>query len=186
MIVRMNARSEDAEGRRVAAEDWKEPEHALQRRLDRVLHERPEDEDSPEAEDDAGDRGQHVDEGGDGPAQAPGCKLCEIESDRDRERGGDHDRDRGGDHGVVNERGGPEPVGDRVPVVGRDEAEAELRDRGPGEVEDLVDDPPDYRYRDQRRESRQPLEERIPDPVPEPALCAQGSGTEGGDATCFH
>ncbi len=68
------------------AEDRDEAEGVVQERLDVRLDERGKDDDPPEAEDDARDRRQHLDQGPDHSTHAGGGKQTEEEPDRDRDR----------------------------------------------------------------------------------------------------
>src|SRR4029077_7816504 len=98
---------------------------------------------------------------------------------RDRERRREKDRDQRGDDGAVEEWGGAEALADRVPVVGGDEAEAEPRDRRPGEVDHLVGDPGDDGDGERRCEAGETSQQRIADAVGEVAPGPQNWVTEG-------
>ena len=89
MIVRIEpaVKSRPVDGG--AAEERDPAEHRVERRLDVVAHERAEDEDPPEPEHDARDRGEHLDERADHAADAARREQAEEERDRDRERAGD-------------------------------------------------------------------------------------------------
>ena len=86
-----------------------------------------------------------------------GRDLGEEERDRDRERHRERQRDQRRDDRPVDERERAVLVGDGIPGVRPDEAELELLDRGPGEVEDLVRDQAED-GRGRRRGDRDSLE----------------------------
>ena len=102
--------------------------------------ERAEHEDPPEAEHDARDRRQHLDQRADHAADRRRRELGQEQRDRDRERTGDQDGREGGDRGPVEEVERAELARDRVPVLVPDEREAERLDRGPGAGDHPVDD----------------------------------------------
>ena len=105
-----------------------------------VREEGAEHENSPEAENDARDRRQRLDERAEHTAHAARSELTQVERDRDRERRRDQQRDQRGDRRPVDERKRAELLVDGIPRRPGDEAEPEVGDRRAGQVEDLVDD----------------------------------------------
>src|SRR5262249_36022225 len=139
------ARRKQAARRRLRPEERKPSEAAVDRPTDVVLDDRAEDEDAPESEHDARDRGQHLDQRADDTPDGAGRELGEVEPDRDRDRSGDQQRaDRGverpPDEGQRSER----LLAD-VPGPAPDEREPELLHGGPRALDRLVDDDPDQR-----------------------------------------
>ena len=141
----------------------------MEPRLEMVREERAEHEDPPQAEDDARDGGERLDEGADDPPRAARRELAQVERDRDRERRRNHERDEGRDRCAVDERQRTEVLVHRVPGPRDDEVEPEPRERRVCEVEDLVDD------RDQRGDAgesareRQSVQQDVAEPITQPA-----------------
>ena len=133
------------------AEERDEAERVVQRRLDVVGEERPEDEDPPQSKDDARDRGEQLDERPDNAAHPTRSQLAEIQADRDRERCRHDQSDQGADDCPVDEWQRAKDVLHRVPGTPSDEAESEGVERVPRQLEDLPDD---RASENQARESR--------------------------------
>src|SRR5919206_499202 len=141
-------RGQEPEDRRVAAEERQEAERALQPRLEVIGDERPHDEDPPEADDDARNRGEHLDERADRAAKPAWRELGEEERDRDRERSRDQERPDGRDGAAEQERRRAEDLVDaRVPRVRDEEVEPEAVDRRARLVDDLPGDEDEQRDR---------------------------------------
>ena len=95
-----------------------------QKRLQGLLQERRENEQAPDAIDDARNAGQQLDGDADGAPQQWRTKLRQEkrdqQSDRDRDQHGDERRD----DRTVDRRQRAEPLGDRVPALLEQEAQA--------------------------------------------------------------
>src|SRR5204862_3797996 len=102
-------------------------------------------------------------------SQPPRGEPTEIEPDRDRQRRGDQKRDEGADSSPVEEEQGAVVVLDRVPRGGGEEVDPVPRDREMREREDLPDDRPDRRQRQQRGGEGQKVEKGVAQPVEQPA-----------------
>ena len=99
-------------------------------------------------------------------AADPGRRQqAQVEADRDRDRRAQRQRHERGDEGAEEERAGAEFVEVRLPGRVGEEAEPELRDRRHRAVHDLVADQDDHRYRHQRGEEADPVEQPVADPV---------------------
>ena len=128
------------------AEDRDEAERVVQARLDVFLDERGEDEDAPEAEDDAGDRRQHLDQ------RARSRRAPPLGASRLRKRpieiaigAPSSSAKKELTSGAEEQRAGAEVAEVRLPGRVGEEAEPELRDRRRGAVDDLVGDQDDQR-----------------------------------------
>ena len=128
---------------RLRAEDRQETERAVQGRGKRVHDEGAEHENAPEAEHDAGNGGQHVDEDADGAPYASRCELGQEERDRDRDRPCEQQGAERRDGGADDERRRAEELFVRVPGLGRQELEPELLHRGPCFGQELARDQPE-------------------------------------------
>ena len=106
------------------------------RRRHAFLHERHEHEETPHAEDDARDRGEHLDRGAQHARRPRRHELREQQGDDERERNGDDhgDERRQGRTGERRERAVTAAA--RRPRDGGQEAQAELPDRRPGVVDE--------------------------------------------------
>ena len=105
------------------------PRHVAERvdqeRLQRRLQERREDEQAPDAVDDAGNAGEQFDGDADRPAQPLRAQLGEKERDHQADRNRDQHGNERGDDGAVDRRQRAEIVGDRIPALADQKAEAE-------------------------------------------------------------
>ena len=138
-----------------------EAEHVLEPGLEVISNPRAENEDPPEAEHDARDRREQLHHRGYRRRELLGGDLGEEEGNRDRERRRDREGDQGRDHRSVDEDERPEGLRDRIPGVGPDEAEPEVLDCGPSEVEDLPRDEPQEHRRGQGGRDGDALEEDV-------------------------
>ena len=101
---------------------------------------RREDDDPPEAEDHARDRGEQLDERADDRADAAGREQAQVDADRDPERHREHQRDRRGDDRAVRSARrrrtrsscARRPTVAGFQIVCQRKAMPELRDRGRG------------------------------------------------------
>ena len=171
---------------RVGAREQRDPaQEAVEERLEVVGEERPQDDDPPQSEDHAGDRRQQLDQDRHRTPDEAGGQLGEVDRDQDRRRGRDDQRDHRADERPVDERGGAELVGDRIPGLVADEGQAELRERRPGLVEDRLGDPHQQGEREQPGQPADRAERRLADPVDEldagvDQLGARRGGCRGG------
>src|SRR5438067_303698 len=150
---------------RPAGEERRPAEGRVEPRPELVVDDRAEDEDPPEPEDDARNRRQHLDERPDDAADAARRELAQVEPDRDR----DGRREEEGE-GTRVDRAEDEVdravlVCDGVPGLMPDECEAELADRRPRTVDDLVDDQADQRDTTGGGDARYPLKRDVADLV---------------------
>jgi hypothetical protein len=154
----------------------------LEERLEMLGDPGSEDEDSPQAEDDARDRGEELDHRRDRRCELLRRDLGEEERDPDRDRDGDDERDQRRQGGAVDEGERPELLGDGIPGLRPDEGETEVLDRRPGEVEDLVRDPAEQEHAARGRREGEPAEQRVAEPEPaalEAGRCRTGRGRRG-------
>jgi hypothetical protein len=147
------------------AEDREESEVAVEPGLQVALDERREDEDPPEAEDHARDRGERLHQRADDSAHATGCQQGQVEPDRNRERRGQQERHPRADDRSVERSAGAEDVLVRLPERVGDEAETELGDRGAGPVDHLVGHQTEHCDGDYGRKGTEPVEDSVADPV---------------------
>src|SRR5205814_6900584 len=145
------------------AEERDEAERAVQRRLHVVAQERSQHVDPPQADHDARDRGERLDERSRRRAEHAWRQLREEERYGDREWPGKRERDERRDRGAEQEARGAEHLSPDHGVPGdpRDEAEAERRDRRPGALDQLPRDQADERGRRGRRGGRGALQREI-------------------------
>ncbi len=93
--------------------------------LQRLLEEGREDEEAPDAVNDRRDAGEQLNRRADRPARPVRAELGEEDGDADADRDADEHGDERGDHRAVDRGNGAELLGDRVPALRRDKAEAE-------------------------------------------------------------
>ena len=143
------------------AEDRDEAERVVQPGLEGSLHERRQDQDAPEAEDDAGDRGQHLDQRADHPPHPGRRQQAQIEPNRDRDRGADRQRGEGADDRPEEQRAGTEDAEVGLPGRFDEEAEAKSRDRRLRPDDHLVGDRQNQHQTEQRGEGADAEEQAV-------------------------
>ena len=128
MIVRIDHRREQSTAvLRSPRKNGVQPRKPSEERLEVVLDERAEDEDPPEADDDARHGGEHLDQRADDAAHAGRRELGQEERDRDRERRGEQHGDERRERRAVEEVERAVDVARyRVPGLVPDEREPEL------------------------------------------------------------
>ena len=102
-----------------------------QERLERLLEERGEHEQAPDAVDDARDAGEQLDGDADRAAQPLRAKLGQEHRDHQTDRHRDQHRDQRGDERAVDRSERAEVLGDRIPALADQEPRAEFAERGP-------------------------------------------------------
>src|SRR6266536_596644 len=174
------AGDEDAARRGIAAEDRDEAEPVVERGLDVVGDEGPHHEDAPEAEDDARNRREHLDECTDQASHAARRELAQEERDRKRERRGDDERDQRRDRGAIEARRSAEDALVRIPDRAPQERDPERAEGEMRAADDLVGDRDHHGDRGQRGAERQQQEHPVAEPVANPAAALeplrQGNG----------
>ena len=120
-----------------------------------------ENEQPPDAIDDAGHACEQFDGGADGALERPRAKLGEEYRDADTERHGDHHRQRGADDRAVDRRERAELFGDRIPVVRSEEVPAERFERQPRARDQRDHDADEDRDHDQRGAERHHTKARV-------------------------
>src|SRR5581483_2197698 len=137
-----------------------------QQRLDVFLQERRQHEQAPDAVDDAGDAGEQLDRGADRALQPARAQLGDEDGDAHADRDADEHGDQGGDHGAVDRRQRAEFLGDRVPSLGDEEAEAESLEGGQRTVDQRNDDAAEQQQHGEGGGAGGVAQHRIPDAVP--------------------
>ena len=117
-----------------------------------------EDKQPPHAENDAGHRGQKLDERADGAADPGRGQLHQEQGDGQAQGHGNGHGDEGGDQGADDAAGRPEFLQHRVPFLGKEKAPAELLDRRPGRAQQIQPDGQHHQGHQQRAEEGQPAE----------------------------
>src|SRR5262249_24316772 len=115
-------------------------EQVYQERLQRLLQEGGEDEETPNAVDEAGNAGQELDRNADRPAQKLRAQLGQKHGDEKTDRNRDQHGDEGGDKGAVDRGERAEALGDRIPPFLDEEIEAERLQRRHGADDQGEDD----------------------------------------------
>ena len=106
-------------------EEREKAEVVVQERLDGPLQPGSHDQHPPEAVDDARDRGEELNQGGDQPPHFFRRDLGDEDGGADREGGGEQERQDGGNHRAPEVGEGAEIPLDRIPVPPRDESPTE-------------------------------------------------------------
>ncbi len=101
-----------------------------------MLQERSEDEQAPQAEDDAGDRREQLDSHSHRPPHPRRSELRQEHGDAEADRNRQQHREGRGDQRAVDGCESPEFLGNRIPDGLREESDFELGERGPGAHEE--------------------------------------------------
>ena len=179
---RQDHHREDEHGRQVAGqlrrafEERQPPEPAAEERPEVVLDERAEDEDPPETDHDARDRGEQLDERRNRRADPARCELGEEERDSDRGRRRDKHCEERQVRGAEDEVERAELAFDGIPRSRRQETEPELRDRKPRLPDELVHEQADDDEHSQCGGSGDDVEQPVADAVAKPAA-AEGEAS---------
>ncbi len=127
-----------------AREQGRQPRHIAkygdQERLDIFLQERRENEQAPDAVDDAGNAGEQFDSNTDRTPQPHRAKLGEKQRDQQADRHRDQHGDDRSDDGAVDRRDGAEFLGHRIPALYIQKAEPERVQSRPRAVHQGNDD----------------------------------------------
>ena len=99
--------------------------------IDQLVNDGTEHEDSPQAQDDARDCCQHLDQRADDSTDAPRREFAQVEPDGDRDRAAEKDSPRSRVQRSEDEVERPELVRDGVPGVAPDKRDSELAEGGP-------------------------------------------------------
>ena len=132
----------------VVGEEARPAERLNEHRIHVLAQQGNEDEDSPQAIDDAGNGGQQLGKKGQRAAQKAGAHFGEEDGDADGQRHRHQQRQERGNQRAIDERQGAEVAVDRIPIRrqagGRIEvgAEEELKaERAPGQYESCAPTP---------------------------------------------
>jgi hypothetical protein len=180
-----DGREQRAARDRARREERRPPEGVVQPWAELVVDDRPEDEDPPEPEHDARNRGEHLDERADDSPDAPGRELAQIQPDRQCDRRREEESETRHVQRRDEEVQRSELVRDGVPGLVRQEPDPEGAHRWPRVVDDLVDDQGDQRDDAQRGESRDPPQREVAQTVAERALRFETGRGRVGDR-CAH